>query len=79
METKAVSVVYDNQNQYVTHLQKESVSQVRYEELPDVFIDALLSEEDVRFLFIMALIFLAYYRLFIKMSPLILMRKALLL
>ena len=49
METKAVSVVYDNQNQYVTHLQKESVSQVRYEELPDVFIDALLSEEDVRF------------------------------
>ena len=40
METKAVSVVYDNQNQYVTHLQKESVSQVRYEELPDVFIDA---------------------------------------
>ncbi len=49
IETRQVSTVYDNQNQLITHLQKESAPQVTYEQLPDVFIDALLSEEDVRF------------------------------
>lgn len=46
---KHVSSVYDNQNNIVTKLDKEKTPYVSYEDLPDVFIDALLCTEDVRF------------------------------
>ena len=49
ISTKYVSSVYDDNDNLVLNLAKEESNQVTYEELPDVFIDALLSEEDVRF------------------------------
>lgn len=43
------SKVYDNQDQLVKQLVSEDYEDVKYEDLPDVFINALLACEDVRY------------------------------
>lgn len=49
LDTKLVSKVYDSQNEVVETLDKESTDWVNYSDLPDIFINALVSTEDVRF------------------------------
>ena len=46
---KEVSSLYDKDGNFIVSLEKEDIEEVKYEDLPDVFIDALLSTEDVRF------------------------------
>ena len=46
---KEVSSLYDKDGNFIVSLEKEDIKEVKYEDLPDVFIDALLSTEDVRF------------------------------
>ncbi|MCI5745980.1 MAG: penicillin-binding protein [Erysipelotrichaceae bacterium] len=46
---KKSSKIYDNQNNFVKQLTMEDYENVKYEDLPDVFINALLSCEDVRY------------------------------
>ena len=46
---KKSSKIYDDNNNLVKQLSMEDYENINYEDLPDVFIDALLSCEDVRF------------------------------
>ncbi len=46
---KKSSKVYDNQNNFVKQLTMEDYENIQYEQLPDVFINALISCEDVRY------------------------------
>ncbi len=46
---KKSSKVYDNNNHLIKQLTMEDYENVRYEDLPDVFINALISCEDVRY------------------------------
>lgn len=46
---KQVSSVYDKSGDFVASLEKEDVEEIHYEDLPDVFVSALLCTEDVRF------------------------------
>ena len=46
---KKSSKIYDNNDNFVKQLIMEDYENVKYEELPDVFINALLSCEDVRY------------------------------
>lgn len=46
---KQVSTIYDKDNNFVTNLETIEIEEIKYEDLPDCFISALLSTEDVRF------------------------------
>lgn len=46
---KKSSKIYDNSNNFVKQLSMEDYGNVTYEQLPDVFIDALIACEDVRY------------------------------
>jgi penicillin-binding protein 1A len=46
---KKASKVYDNSNNFVKQLDMEDYGNITYEDLPDVFINALISCEDVRY------------------------------
>lgn len=49
LDKKVSSRIFDNQNKEIKQLVKEDYKDITYEMLPDVFIDALLSCEDVRY------------------------------
>ena len=46
---KKASKIYDNNDNFVKQLTMEDYENVKYEDLPDVFVNALISCEDVRF------------------------------
>ena len=46
---KKASKIYDNNDNFVKQLNMEDYGNVTYEDLPDVFINALLATEDVRY------------------------------
>ena len=46
---KKASKIYDNYDNFVKQLNMEDYGNVKYEDLPDVFIDALIATEDVRY------------------------------
>ena len=46
---KKASKIYDNNDNFIKQLTMEDYENVKYEDLPDVFINALISCEDVRF------------------------------
>ena len=53
---KKSSKVYDNNNNFVKQLTMEDYDNITYNDLPDIFINALISCEDIRFFCIMVLI-----------------------
>ena len=46
---KKASKIYDNYDNFVKQLNMEDYGNVKYEDLPDVFINALIATEDVRY------------------------------
>lgn len=46
---KKSSKIYDKNNNFVKQLTMEDYENIKYEDLPDVFINALLSSEDIRY------------------------------
>ena len=46
---KKSSKIYDNNDNLIKQLSMEDYENIRYEDLPDVFINALLSSEDIRY------------------------------
>ena len=48
---KKASKIYDNNDNFVKQLTMEDYENVKYEDLPDVFVNALISCEDVRFFY----------------------------
>ncbi len=47
--TKEASIVYDSENNEIARLGTENRQRVTYDELPEVFVDALVATEDSRF------------------------------
>ena len=48
-QKKKASKIYDDSNNFVKQINIEDYGNVTYEQLPDVFIDALIATEDVRY------------------------------